>query len=81
MPRDPYLRNQLIVKRRLIVETKAFTVMPDRVNACRHFDIAARTLRCARRLPIRIIGRVGRVLREGMQNVGDQQFLMLLLVM
>ena len=32
-------------------------------------------------LPVRVIDRIGRVLREGVQDVGEQQFLVLLLVM
>ena len=35
----------------------------------------------ARRLPSGVVDRIGRVLREGVQDVGEQQFLVLLLVM
>src|SRR6478672_125285 len=55
--------------------------MANRMNACRYFDIAARALHCARRLPVRVIDRIRGVLREGMENIGDQQFLVLLFVM
>ncbi len=54
--------------------------MADRMNAGGHIDKAARACGCARRLPVGVVDRIGRVLREGMQDVGDQQFLMLLFV-
>jgi hypothetical protein len=55
--------------------------MADRVYPGRHVDIAARPLRRARRPPLCVIDGVRRVLRKGVQNIGQQQFLMLLLVM
>ena len=75
------MRNQLIVKRSFVIETEAIAVMADCVSAGRYFNIAAWSLCCARHLPFRIISRICRILREGVQNVGNQQFLMLLLVM
>ena len=56
--------------------------MADRVNAVRHVDKPARPVRgAAASASAGIIGRIGRVLREGVQDVGEQQFLVLLLVM
>jgi hypothetical protein len=74
MPRNPYVRDQLIVNRRLIVETKASAIMANRMNPSRHFDITAGPLRHAWLPPVRVIDRVSRVLRESVQNVGCQQF-------
>ena len=82
MARDAHLRDQFVVPRRLVVEAEAVALVADRMDAGRHIDIAAARPGCrARRLPVGVIGRIGRVLREGVQNVGDQQFLVLLLVM
>ena len=55
--------------------------MPDRVNARRHFDESARSLRHRWQRPAGIVDGIGRILREGMQDIGEQQFLVLLLVM
>ncbi len=66
--------------RRLVVEMKSFARMPDQMNAGRNIGIAFAAARYGR-FPGGVIGRMGRVLREGMQDVGQQQFLMLLLVM
>src|SRR5262245_66564666 len=79
MPRDAHMRDQFVMKRQLVVETEAVALVTDGVNARRHFDIAAWTLRRARRLPVRIVDRFGRVLGESVQNIGEQQFLVLLL--
>ncbi len=73
--------NQFVVPRRFVVEAEPLPFVADRVNAGRHIDKTARALRCARRLPMRVIDRIGRILREGVQDVGEQQFLVLLLVM
>ncbi len=67
--------------RRLVVEAEALALMADRMNAGRHIDKTARALRRARRLPVGVVDRIGRVLRKGVQDVGEQQFLVLLLVM
>ena len=72
--------------RSFVIETKTATVMADRLNSGRHIDKLiridrARTRRGLRHLPIGVVNRIGRVLREGVQDVGQQQFLMLLLVM
>src|SRR5262249_17167641 len=81
MSREAHLRDQLIVRWGFVIETEAMTIMANCVNAGRYFNVAAWSLCCPRRLPFWIIGRVRRILREGVQNVGDQQFLVLLLVM
>ena len=47
---------------------------------CRDFNEAARGARRLRRPPIGIIGRRDRILREGVEDVGEEQFLVLLLV-
>ena len=51
------------------------------MHAGRHIDVTARAQRRARRLPFGVVNRIGWILRKGMQDVGDQQFLVLLLVM
>ena len=81
MARDPHSGDQFVMPRRLIVEAEPLPLMADGVNAGRHIDKTARTERGARRCPAGVIDRIGRVLREGMQDIGEQQFLVLLLVM
>ena len=81
MARDAHVGDQFVVAWRLVVEAIALAVMADLVDTGGHVDEAARPKRRARRLPIRIVGRIGRVLREGVQDIGEQQFLVLLLVM
>ena len=66
--------------RRLVVEMKAVALVPDQMNAGRNIGIASLAGR-RRKLPAIVINGIGRVLRKGMQNVGQQQFLMLLFVM
>jgi len=81
MARNAHRRDQLVMPRRLIVEAIALAVMTDRVDPFGDFDKAARALCRLRHPPVGVIaGSVG-FLREGMQNVGEQQFLVLLLVM
>src|SRR5215468_4151210 len=80
MPCDPHGRDQFVMKGCFVVETKTFAVMTYCMNAYRHVHKAARTLRYRSGLPIRVVNRIGRILRKGMQNIGEQQFLMLLLV-
>ncbi len=81
MTRDPHIGDEFVMPRRLVVEAEPRPLVTDGVNAGRHIDKTARTVRRARRLPSGIVDRIGRVLREGVQDVGDQQFLVLLLVM
>ena len=72
--------SQRAMLRRLVVEMKAVALVPDQMDAGR--DIGIATLAGRRRhRPAIVINRMGRVLRKGMQDVGQQQFLMLLLVM
>ena len=66
---------------RLVVETEPLPFMTDRMNARGNVNEPARTLCRARRLPGGVVDRIGRVLREGVQDIGEQQFLVLLLVM
>ncbi len=68
------------MRRGFIIEAEFFSVVADGMNAWRHFNITARALRRARFSPVRVVDRVGRILRKSVQDVGDQQFLMLLLV-
>ena len=69
--------------RPLVVEAEALAVVADRRECRRRVDerraAPPRPPRSA--LPVRVVGRRGRVLREGVQDVGEHQFLMLLLVM
>ena len=65
MTRDPHLRDQRMMPRRLVVEAEPLPLVADGVNAGRHIDKTARTVHRARRLPARVIDRIGRVLREG----------------
>ncbi len=68
------------MRRLFIVEMKAVVRMPDGVDALvqRHPFLAAAVR--GRKAPGRIVCRWDRVLREGMQDVGRHQFLMLLFV-
>jgi hypothetical protein len=72
---------QHLMGRAFVVEGEALARKADAVNAGRQIDEFARCGSRMRRLPVGIIGRRRRVLREGMQNVGEDQLLMLLLVM
>jgi hypothetical protein len=65
----------------LVVEAERLAFVTDRMNAGGHRHKTARAPGGAWHLPIRIVRRVGRILREGVQDVGEQQFLVLLLVM
>src|SRR5215470_939873 len=68
------------MRRSFVVEAKSIGVVADCMNAMRHFDVTTRTLCCTRTLPLRIVDRIGGVLCKRVQDVGNQQFLMLLLV-
>ena len=83
MARDTHSCDQHLVPRRLVVEAEAVAVvadgwMPDGTRRSRR---APSWTWPRRRLPVGVVGRIGRVLREGVQDVGEQQLLMLLLVM
>ena len=81
--RDAHRPDQHAVRRPFIVEAIAVGLVADGVDAFGQFDEAVFRARLVARLgrrPVRVIGRRGRVLREGMQDVGEEQLLMLLLV-
>src|SRR5438477_13216517 len=67
------------MRRAFIVEAIAISLMADGVNAFGQVHKAVLRI-WLRWLPVGVIGRIGRVLREGMQDVREHQFLMLLLV-
>jgi hypothetical protein len=69
------------VPRQFVVETKAIAVMADLVDAGRQIGISTLRRSAARQLPVGVVNRIRRILRECVQDVGDQQFLMLLLMM
>ena len=73
---------QHFVRRPFIVEAEAVAVVPDLANAVispSHGMRGAHALPPA--MPVGVVGRMGRVQREGVQDIGEQQFLVLLLVM
>ena len=72
--------DQRAVRGLFIVEMKAVVGMPDGVDALVEGDPFVAGAGCSREGPGRIVGRRNRVLREGVQDVGQHQFLMLLLV-
>ena len=67
------------MRRAFVVEAIALAGPADAVDAGRELGETAARSRL-RLVPIRIIGGRDRILREGVQNVGEDQFLMLLLV-
>ena len=67
------------MRRTLIVEAISLARKADGVNCARQLG-ETRGRHRRRRLPIRIIGGRRRILRKGMQDIGEDQFLMLLLV-
>ena len=66
--------------RAFIVEGESFVIMADGVDAACHVSEACGVGLAARHLPFPVIDRMRRILREGMQDVGEDQLLMLLLV-
>ena len=77
---EPDRADQGAVRRLFIVEMETVVGMPDGVDALVEGDpFLSRALR-RREAPRRIVGRRDRVLRKGVQDVGQHQFLMLLLV-
>ena len=72
--------DQRAVRRLLVVEMKAVVGMADGVDALVERDPVIAAARRGGKLPGRIVGRRNRILREGVQDVGQHQFLMLLLV-
>ena len=67
--------------RHLIVEAEPVTGMADPDQAAGMRDEPGRTRRMIRRLPARQHGRGEGILRKSVQHVGDQEFLVLLLVL
>src|SRR6476661_6422753 len=62
MSGDLHMRNQHIVRRSLVVEAKTIGVVADCMNALRHLNVTARTLRSTRTLPARMVDGFGGVL-------------------
>ena len=78
--RDADRANERAMRRLFVVEMKAVVGVANAMNAFLQFEpFLAITVR-SRKRPRRIIGRRNRVLRKGMQDVGEHQFLVLLLV-
>jgi hypothetical protein len=68
------------MRRLFVIEAKSVAVVSNHVDAGERGARSGALGRRLRPLPIRIVGRIGLVEREGMQNIGEQQFLVLLLV-
>ena len=68
------------MRRALVVEAVAVARKSDGVQPARQFGKATRLVVGLWRLPGGIISRQSRVLRKGVQDVGEDQFLVLLLV-
>ena len=66
--------------RPLVVEGRTLSVVTDGVNALGEIKKTAAVPGCRRRLPSRVVGRCRRVLRKGVKQIRQHQFLMLLLV-
>jgi hypothetical protein len=69
------------MRRPLVVEREAYAIVADHMNAGDKRVFDSRRALALGPLPMRIVGRMGRILREGVQEVGQHQFLMLLFVM
>src|SRR5689334_7964468 len=80
MPSNSNAWNKLVMNRRFVVETEVASLMPDGMNAGRYVDVTARPLSRARRLPFSIVDRISGILCKCVENIGEQQLLMLLLV-
>lgn len=72
--------NEGAVRRLLVVEMETVVDMADGVDALVQRQPILAAAGGSRKVPVRIVGRRDRILREGMQDVGEHQFLMLLLV-
>ena len=72
---------QDLVRRPLVVEAVSRRPEADRVDAGRQLGKSVGAGCARRRLPVRRRSRRDRILREGMQDVGEDQLLVLLLVM
>src|SRR5258708_626009 len=78
--REFYWTHQRAMRRLFVVEMEAVVGVPDRVDALVERDPFLAAAGRSREFPLRIIGRRDRGLRKRMQDVGQHQFLMLLLV-
>ena len=72
--------DQRAVRRGLVVEAEIAALMADGVDALGQFAIAARAGGARRPPERRVVGRRGRIFRERVKDVGQHQFLVLLLV-
>ena len=79
--RDAHRLQQHLMRRPFVVEREACAVVADGVNAGDQTVFAGVGARAVRPLPVPIVGRMRRVLRKGVQDIGQHQLLMLLLVM
>jgi hypothetical protein len=78
-PVDTSALDQHLVAGRFVVERETLALMPDPGDTPGEVRVSRRPRGCGK-APGRIVGWAERVLREGVQDVGDQQFLVLLLV-
>ncbi len=78
--RQLHRADQRAVRRLLVVEMEGIGLVSDAVDALGQRDLGlAVTLRCGKR-PVGVIGRGDRIAGEGVQDVGQHQFLVLLLM-
>ncbi len=70
MPPDAHILQQHTMARQLVVEAEAVAGVTGLMDAGRELDEFAAGMH-HRTLPLRIVGRVGRILREGMQQIGQ----------
>src|SRR5260370_29202172 len=81
MAGEPHGADKRAMRRRFIIEAEAVVLAPHRMNAFGQFTPVIARRGALRPAPIGIIDRRRRVFRESVHNVGQHQFLMLLLVM
>src|SRR5262249_13102239 len=79
--RDTRGLQQYLVRRPFVVEAIALALEADGVDAGRQIGERRGRKSRARRLPIALVGRGNRILRENVQDIGEQKLLMLLLGM
>jgi len=78
--RDANRLQQDLMRGQLVVKTETLCSKADGVNSSRHFDEFIRRCLCRASLPRAIISRRNRIFCKGVQDVGEQKLLMLLLV-
>ena len=81
LPRDRDVAQQHLMRRLLVVEAETVAGVTDLIDAGLETDKLTRAGPPHRRLPTLVVSGAGRILRERMQDVGQNQLLMLLLVM